>query len=105
MIPPVSGQSALPQIERSALPAEVRKGSAEDQKLYKTALAFERQLITQLTESMNKVSEGEDGEEKDAAGGAYKQMVPSAMADAMVARGGTGIALDLYRSFNRGGSK
>jgi Rod binding domain-containing protein len=105
LIPPVSGQDALPQVDRSAMPREVRKASAEDQKIYKTALAFERQLLTQLAESMNPEPQGDDEEQGDAAGGAYKSMVPQTMADALVARGGTGIALDLYRSMTRGGSK
>ena len=105
MIPSVSGQDALPQVDRSALPPEVRKASPEDQKIYKTALAFERQLLTQLAQSMNSTAGGDDEEQGDAAGGAYKSMVPTTMADALVARGGTGIALDLYRSMTRGGSK
>jgi len=105
LIPPVSGQDALPQVDRAALPAEVRKASPEDQKIYKTALAFERTLLTQLAQAMNPEPQGDEEETGDAAGGAYRSMVPTTMADSLVQRGGTGIALDLYRSMTRGDSK
>ncbi len=97
---------ALPAVPASALPADVRAGSPADQKAYRAALGFERQLLGQLLENMTKAAEGgEDEEGGDAAGGAYKSLLPSTLADSLVQKGGTGIAHDLYRSMREGDSK
>ena len=106
MIPPIQGQDALPHIERSALPPELRKASEDDKKLYRTALGFERVLLNQLLESMTRAAKaGDEDSEGDAAGGAYASLVPSTMADSLVQRGGTGLARDLYRTFDAGGGR
>ena len=47
MSPPVG---ALPAIPESALPRDVRAGSAADRRDYRTALGFERLLVAQLVE-------------------------------------------------------
>ncbi len=107
MIEPIAGSQSLPQVDNAALPPDVRKGSAEDKKVYRAALGFERQLLGQLLENMTKAADagGEDEEGGDAAGGAYKSLLPSTLADSLVQKGGTGIAHDLYRSMRGGDSK
>jgi Rod binding domain-containing protein len=93
---PISG---LPGIApaAAALPAEVREAGPAAQQEYRTALAFERVLLAQLTESLQSTASGSD-DEQGGAGGAYREMLPGAMADALVAGGGTGLASDLYRA-------
>ena len=39
--------AALPPIDNSSLPADVRAGTTADKDRYKSALAFERQLVEQ----------------------------------------------------------
>lgn len=86
---------SLPIIGAAALPAEVRNGTAEDRKAYKAALGFERELLTQLTKQLADTAKGED---ESAATAAHRDRLPESIADSMVQAGGTGIALNLFRS-------
>jgi Rod binding domain-containing protein len=86
---------SLPIIGASAMPAEVRNGTAEDKKTYRAALSFERELLTQLTKQLAETTKGED---ESAATSAYRDMLPGSLADSMVQAGGTGIARSLYAS-------
>jgi Rod binding domain-containing protein len=101
--------SALPVVPDTALPADVRSGSNTDKQTYKAALAFERQLLTQLLQGLDTSQEdssddssGDDGSSvmdgTDAATNTYKQQLPDQMADAVVNGGGTGLAENLYRA-------
>jgi Rod binding domain-containing protein len=85
------------------LPADVRNASPDDQRDYRTALAFERVLIGQLTTAMQATVPGED-DDASAATQSYRDMLPGTMADALVAGGGVGLADDLFRSLKTGGS-
>lgn len=63
----------------------------------KAALAFERQLVTQLTKQLAeamKPAEG-DGASTSAASGAYLDMLPETLADAVMQAGGLGLAAQL----------
>jgi Rod binding domain-containing protein len=62
----------------------------------RAALGFERVLIGQLTEQLARTAEGEEGEES-AATGAYRDLLPGALADALIAGGGLGLAGALTR--------
>jgi len=89
--------SALPPIDSSLLPADVRNGTDKDKSDYQAALAFERQLVEQLTQSMadtTKAQEGSSDEDggSSAATDSYKQMLPGVMADAVMSAGGLGLA-------------
>ena len=58
--------SALPPIDDSLLPADVRAGSKTDQDNYKAALGFERQLVEQLTQTLadtTKAAGSQDGDD------------------------------------------
>lgn len=80
--------SALPAIPDSALPRAVREGSESDRQTYKAALGFERLFVDQLLKSATAgrpLAEGPQG-----------QAVESALADAMVANGGFGLAAQLH---------
>jgi len=89
--------STLPPIDNSLLPADVRKGTTADQNRYKTALAFERQLVEQLTQSLSDSTKAEQGSSdsedgSSAATDSYKQMLPGVMADSIMSAGGLGLA-------------
>jgi Rod binding domain-containing protein len=93
VIPP----AALPPLTPgTVLPADVRAAGTGAQQEYRTALAFERVLLSQLTKAMQATVGGEEG--GDAGTKAYRDMLPDTMADALVSNGGTGLAHDLYRA-------
>ena len=103
-----SALSGLPLIAAGALPADVRAAGTGAQQEYRTALSFERVLLARLTQSLQSTatptadddSTGDDGggdsSGLSAAGGAYRDMLPGVMADALTANGGIGIARSLY---------
>ena len=78
------------------LPRELRTASIGEQQEYRSALAFERMLLGQLTKAMQ-ATVSQEGE-GSAATQAYKNMLPDTMADAMIAGGGIGLASDLVRA-------
>ena len=79
------------------LPREIRDAGVGAQQEYRSALAFERLLLGQLTKAMQaSIGGGEEG--ASAATQAYRNMLPDTMADALVAGGGIGLASDLVRS-------
>jgi hypothetical protein len=86
--------SGLPIVDRSALPPDVRNASVKDQQSFRAALGFEQALLTQLLGSVESLSEA-GGEETPAA---YKQLVPTTLAQAMSSQGGIGLARSLYES-------
>ena len=85
-----------PLVPGTVLPADVRAAGPGAQQEYRTALAFERVLMGQLTKAMQATVGGED--DGDAGTKAYHDMLPDTMADALVSNGGTGLAHDLYRA-------
>ncbi len=95
-----TGASALPQIEPSALPPEVRRGTPEQKAAYRAALGFERMLVRQLVESMTKSAEAVSGEDESqsAATATYKDLYADSLADNVARAGGLGLARDLYTS-------
>ncbi|MDX6397249.1 MAG: hypothetical protein QOJ43_657 [Gaiellaceae bacterium] len=94
--------SALPPIDQSLLPAEVRDGSKQDKQSYQAALGFERMLLGELTKALADTAKpaGEDGDAQpeDAASSMYMQMLPDQLADSMISNGGLGLAEDFYAS-------
>ncbi len=111
-VDPLSG--SLPVVPDTALPADVRTGSTKDKQTYQAALAFERQLLTQLLQSMttdttddSTDTSSDDGSDSsvmdgsDAATSAYKQELPDQLADAVINGGGTGMAENLYHALRQ----
>jgi Rod binding domain-containing protein len=96
MIPPVDLPAGV------ALPPEVRTAAPDVQKDYRSALAFERVLLGQLTKAMQATVAPEG--EGSAATKAYQERLPDTMADALVAGGGIGLASDLVRALKTGQS-
>jgi Rod binding domain-containing protein len=86
--------STLPLTDRSALPADVRSASTADQQAFRTALGFEQVLLTQLLGSVESLGEA-GGEDAPAA---YKQLIPTTLAEALSSQGGLGLARSLYES-------
>jgi hypothetical protein len=82
---------ALPALAPGAIPAEVRRGGANAVAGFRTALGFERTLLTQmLGEALPQPEEGADPQEAS---------LPSNFADALISQGGLGMAEQLYTSF------
>jgi Rod binding domain-containing protein len=99
----VSTAAELPPLPAgTVLPASVRNASPDEQRDYRTAMAFERVLIGQLTKAMQATVPGED-DDATAATKTYRELLPGTMADALVAGGGIGLAADLARSLKTGG--
>lgn len=102
------GENALPALNPSFIPAEVREGSAEDKKAYRAALGFERSLLQQLTKTMLDTAKTEDTSSDEESGETaatqmYKDMLPDRLADSLIANGGIGLAEDLYRAVRQAG--
>jgi Rod binding domain-containing protein len=99
--------SALPPIDSSVLPADVRNGTTADQTRYKTALSFERQLVEQLTQSLADSTKGDAATDADdgssAATDSYKQMLPGVMADSIMQSGGLGLARTIAANLKESG--
>jgi Rod binding domain-containing protein len=97
--------SALPPIDNSLLPADVRKGTTADQNRYKTGLAFERQLVEQLTQTLADTTkaQGDQGDGSSAATDSYKQMLPGVMADSIMSAGGLGLARTVAQNLKESG--
>jgi Rod binding domain-containing protein len=102
--------TALPPIDNSLLPSDVRKGTTADQDRYKTALAFERQLVEQLTQSMAETTKAQEGSSNDDSGDgssastdSYKQMLPGVMADSIMSAGGLGLAATIANGLKESG--
>ena len=66
-------------------------GSEKRTDAQRAGLAFERMLLVQLTEQLSKTAQPE-GEASSAATTAYRDLLPGALADAMIAGGGIGLA-------------
>jgi Rod binding domain-containing protein len=103
--------SSLPPIDSSLIPADVRKGGAEDRKLYATALQFESELTRQLSQSLTASvtdtgdEDSDDGKGSDAATSTYAQMLPDALAQSIESGGGLGLAPQLYAALKEKTSK
>ena len=96
--------TTTPPIDAPAMPADVRNAGADAQKLYSTALAFEKVLVEQLTKELDASKDGgssDDGssdDSSDASTAMAQQMLPGAFAQGITDAGGVGLADQLYRS-------
>ena len=86
---------SIAPIGATGVPAGVGKTPEE-----KAALGFERMLLVQLTEQLAKSAQPED-DGAGAATNAYKSMLPGALADAMVAAGGVGLAASMVKGIGK----
>lgn len=86
---------ALPAVPESALPRDVRRGTAEDKQAYRTALGFERMLVAQLVEEAMPA-------EEDA--GLRGAAVQDAFADALMTAGGLGLARQIHAQIRQEGA-
>jgi Rod binding domain-containing protein len=103
--------SSLP-VPETSLPKDVREGTPQDKQLYRAALGFEQQLVTQLMQSLSDTAQPQDGGDdseddgsSDAGVQSYQQMMPQSMADAVISSGGTGLAEDLYHALRQEGTR
>jgi Rod binding domain-containing protein len=87
--------ASLPPIDQSLLPADVRTGTPERRTEYDQALAFERQLVGELTRQLAATAAPADDESTSAASKTYRDMLPGTLADSIMAEGGLGLARQL----------
>ncbi len=76
---------SLSPVDPAGLPREVRAATPERRREYVAALGFERQLVTQLTKTLGRTT-----------GAKEHDLVPGAMADALMDAGGLGLARLLW---------
>ena len=104
--------SALPPIDQSLMPAEVRNGSAKDKQTYAAALGFEKTLMDELTKAMTATAQPDDSDtdpsddggddstssldQQDASTSMYMQMLPDQLSSALEQSGGLGVAQTFY---------
>ena len=96
--------AALPPIDNAFLPADVRNGTKERRQQYDAALSFERQLVGELTKQLSKTAQPADGSQGSAATQTYRDMLPGAMADAVMAEGGLGLAAQIDKAISQEGT-
>ena len=87
--------TSLPPVDPSTLPADIRNGTQKTKQAYTAALGFERMLVEQLAQAMNSTAQPQtDGSDdgSDAATTTYKDMLPGALTDGIMAGGGLGLA-------------
>jgi Rod binding domain-containing protein len=87
--------AGLPPIDNAVLPADVRNGTKERRERYDAALSFESQLVGELTKQLAKTAEPADSSGESAAVAMYRDMLPGAMTDAIMAEGGLGLATQI----------
>jgi Rod binding domain-containing protein len=97
--------SSMPAIDQALLPADVRNGGAERRKQYDAALSFERQLVGELTKALAATAKPADEDSSSAATRTYRDMLPGTMADAVMAEGGLGLAIEIDKAMNQTGTK
>jgi Rod binding domain-containing protein len=90
----LSAIQGLPIVADTALPADVRTGSAKDKENYKAALGFEQMLVQQLVQSM--AGDGDD-QDNPMAQGPYASTLQTALSDSLTSAGGLGLAQQLYK--------
>ena len=95
---------AIPAIDHALLPKDVRDGTPERRKQYDAALSFERQLVGELTKALAATAAPADDASTTAATRTYRDMLPSTMADAVMAEGGLGLAVEIDRAMNQDGA-
>jgi Rod binding domain-containing protein len=97
--------SSMPAIDQALLPADVRNAGPERRKQYDAALSFERQLVGELTKALAATAKPADEESSSAATRTYRDMLPATMADAVMAEGGLGLAIEIDKAMNQTGTK
>jgi hypothetical protein len=86
--------AGVPIVPDTALPRDVRGGTAADKRAYEAALGFERVLTGELCKSLAQAT-------PELAEGPRGDALTDAMTDALTEAGGLGIAHQLYASMRR----
>jgi Rod binding domain-containing protein len=93
----------IPPVDRSLLPADVRKAGPKAEQLYETALSFEGMLDEQLAQSITDTLQSDSGDDSsDGTTDVALQSLPTAFSQGLLADGGLGIARQLYDSLSTG---
>ena len=107
----------LPLIDPAKEPAAIRNGDKKAKDAYQTGLAFENVLVNELAQQLSATVPGLDGSggsddglggtSGDSSGGAgglgaYSSLMPQTLASSLMQGGGTGIAMQIAKSFDPG---
>jgi hypothetical protein len=85
---------SLPLVPQTALPADVRSGTARQQQDYRAALGFEQVLLGELVQEMIP-------DDAELAQGPYAGAVKDAFAQGITDAGGLGLGAQLYETMRR----
>ncbi len=114
------GAGALPPVDPSLEPPSIRKGDAAAKQAYDTGLMFEQVLVQQLSQELAaSASSSDDGSTTDGSSGdgdsssatagmmgsdpassTYAQLLPTALTNAVMSSGGTGMAYQIALSLD-----
>lgn len=81
---------ALPPVDATTLPSDIRDGAPARKDAYTAALGFEQMLVQQLTRQLAESARSAMGGDSP-----YASMMPTAMADGIMDAGGLGLARQL----------
>jgi Rod binding domain-containing protein len=110
---PTLDPTTISPISTSQMPAEVRKTGAKGEQLYSAALDFESELMQQMTQQLASTAQDDSTDSSDssdpsgdavmstssdAATSVYTSMLPDQLTQSVMSAGGTGMALDLWRT-------
>lgn len=82
--------SALPPVDATTLPADIRDAAPARREAYTAALGFEQMLVQQLTRQLAESARSAMGGDSP-----YASMMPTAMSDGIMDAGGLGLARQL----------
>lgn len=82
------------------LPAAVRNGDQQRKDEYRAALSFERTMLLEMTKQLAKTTQSSEDEGTTATTKAYRDQLPTMLADALIGAGGIGIAADIDAALN-----
>ena len=90
----MSELSGIGGVAATTAPAAAKNGRRADAETVENFEGFEKLLVGQLTKELVETAMPDDGEAA-AATGAYKQMLPDALTEALMSGGGIGLAKKL----------
>ena len=107
---------SLPPIDQAHVPASIRNGNAQAKQAYNEGLAFEQQLVNQLSQKLAATVSATDPSSGDGSsdssssgllagggGGAasgFSSMIPQALSEGLMSGGGLGIAYTIAQSLD-----
>lgn len=83
------------------LPAAVKNGDQQRKDDYRAALSFERTMLLEMTKQLAKTAQSSEDEDTTATTKAYRDQLPTMLADSLIGAGGIGIAAGIDAALNQ----